>query len=255
MAVAAAPAAVRAAAVAASSRPAPLRRAARRRGLAPPSAVRPGSASPGAGQLVVELAVANEVDQLRDLLAEAYGESTAADLDSSSRAIRVAQLRTAAQRAAHAGSAPALRLLLEHGAELGAAFGNGRAIACEAAARGHAEVLRVLLDPDLGGVQTTVQNGYGRTCLMEAAKNGHVGCVREALDAGAEIDFATKNANATAAMFAAAEGHADCFNLLRESGANLDVKRTMDGKTAMQIHRETVAAEIQRAIGRAKSDA
>ena len=116
-------------------------------------------------------------------------------------------------------------------------------------------MLRVLLDPDLGGVQTTVQNGYGRTCLMEAAKNGHVGCVREALDAGAEIDFATKNANATAAMFAAAEGHADCFNLLRESGANLDVKRTMDGKTAMQIHRETVAAEIQRAIGRAKSDA
>ena len=176
-----APAAARAAAAAASP-PTPF---VAPPGLRPRPSVR-GQArfgQPGAGQLVVELAVANEVDQLRRLLAEAYAESTAADLDSSSRAIRVAQLRTAAQRRARR-LGPRARLLLEHGAELGAAFGNGRAIACEAAARGHAEVLRVLLDPDLGGVQTTVQNGYGRTCLMEAAKNGHVGCVREALDAG-----------------------------------------------------------------------
>ncbi len=36
---------------------------------------------------------------------------------------------------------------------------------------------------------------------MEAAKEGHLECVAVALKHGADIDFATKNANATAAMF------------------------------------------------------
>jgi ankyrin repeat protein len=40
-----------------------------------------------------------------------------------------------------------LRLLLEYGADLGLEQGNGRAIACEAAARGHREVLKLLLAP------------------------------------------------------------------------------------------------------------
>jgi ankyrin repeat protein len=163
-----------------------------------------------------------------------------------------------------------LRLLLQHGADLGLELGNGRTIAVEAAARGHADVLRLLLAPkDAGagdaptgekservgarnanaggggaGVSTTVQNGYGRTLLMEAARNGHVGCVRVGVAAGADVNFATKNSNVTAAMFAAMEGHAECFTALRDAGADLNVARNLDGKTAMQMHRERVAAEM-----------
>lgn len=200
------------------------------------------------------------------MLKESYGGDDDGDakLDASTRAIRAAQVRTAAQRAAHVGQAGTLRILLRHGADLGLELGNGRTIAVEAAARGHADVLRLLLTPtrtpaadaadaadddeDIvgGGASTEVQNGYGRTALMEAAKNGHVDCVLAAVEAGADVNFATKNANVTAAMFAAAEGRADCLNALRRAGADLDVRRNQDGKTAMQIHRERVAAEMMR---------
>jgi len=58
-----------------------------------------------------------------------------------------------------------------------------------------------------------------------------------------DLDFATKNYNATAAIFAAREGHLNCLNILREAGADMDIERS-DGKTAMQIHREQVRAQM-----------
>ena len=120
----------------------------------------PGSGQPGGGQLIVELASTGQVDPLRRLLDESYAGDIAS-LDASTRAIRTAQVRTAAQRAAHHGQAGTLRLLVERGADLGLGLGNGRAIACEAASRGHADVLRILLLD--AGASTEVQNGYGRT--------------------------------------------------------------------------------------------
>ena len=55
----------------------------------------------------------------------------------------------------------------------------------------------------------------------------------------------------SAAMFAAAENHAECLNVLRDAGCDLDIERTLDGKTAMQIHRETVQAEMRKVLGKA----
>ena len=92
-------------------------------------------------------------------------------------------------------------------------------------------------------MSTEVQNGHGRTVLMEAAMNGHAECLRVAIEAGSDLDFATKNYNATAAIFAAREGHLNCLNILREAGADMDIERS-DGKTAMQIHREQVRAQM-----------
>ena len=230
--------------------PSPARLCARR-GPAPARGAFHGSGAPGSGQLIVELATKGDVAGLRDLLDSSYGGGVGAssELDASTRAIVGAQVRTAAQRAAHAGQDGTLRLLLERGADLGLAYGNGRAIAVEAAARGHASVLEVLLT--VGGASTETQNGYGRTCLLEAAKEGHVECVRVALANGANKNFVTKNANMSAAMFAAAENRAECLNVLRDAGCDLDIERTLDGKTAMQIHRETVKAEINKVLGKA----
>ena len=89
-----------------------------------------------------------------------------------------------------------------------------------------------------------VQNEHGRTLLMEASRNGRAECLRVAVEAGADVNFATKDGNVTAAMFAAMEGHAECLNALRDLGADLNVQRNQDGKTAMQLHRDRVAAEI-----------
>ena len=218
------------------------------RGPAPCRSVVPGSGAPGSGQLIVEFAAAGNVKALTRLLDIEYSIPDE-ELDSSTKAIRTAQLRTAAQRAVHAGMIYTLRLLLERGAELGLDMGNGRAIACEAAARGQHQVLALLLAPHDppesigGGVSTEVQNGHGRTVLMEAAMNGHAECLRVAIEAGSDLDFATKNYNATAAIFAAREGHLNCLNILREAGADMDIERS-DGKTAMQIHREQVRAQM-----------
>ena len=230
--------------------PSPARRCARR-GPAPARGAFHGSGAPGSGQRIVELATKGDVAGLRDLLDSSYGGGVGAssELDASTRAIVGAQVRTAAQRAAHAGQDTTLRLLLERGADLGLGYGNGRCVAVEAAARGHASVLEVLLT--VGGASTETQNGYGRTCLLEAAKEGHVECVRVALAAGADIDFVTKNANMSAAMFAAAENRAECLNVLRDAGCDLDIERTLDGKTAMQIHRETVQTEMRKVLGKA----
>jgi|TARA_B110000305_G_scaffold30777_1_gene29338 ankyrin repeat protein len=189
------------------------------------------------------------VNGLRDLLDTSYGGGVgnASTLDPSTKAIVAAQLRTAGQRAAHTGQAATLKLLLQRGCDLGLGFGNGRCVHVEVAARGHAEVLEVLLVEARVSLET--QNGYGRTCLMEAAKEGHLECVAVALKHGADIDFATKNANATAAMFAAANRHTECFNFLRNAGCDLEIARALDGKTAMQIHTETVKAEMAKVLG------
>ena len=159
------------------------------RGPAPCRSVVPGSGAPGSGQLIVEFAAAGNVKALTRLLDIEYSIPDE-ELDSSTKAIRTAQLRTAAQRAVHAGMIYTLRLLLERGADLGLDMGNGRAIACEAAARGQHQVLALLLAPHDppesigGGVSTEVQNGHGRTVLMEAAMNGHAECLRVAIEAG-----------------------------------------------------------------------
>ena len=75
--------------------------------------------------------------------------------------------------------------------------------------------------------------------------------LKRLLKQGADIDFVTKNANMSAAMFAAAENRAECLNVLRDAGCDLDIERTLDGKTAMQIHRETVQAEMRKVLGKA----
>ena len=90
------------------------------------------------------------------------GVGNASTLDPSTKAIVAAQLRTAGQRAAHTGQAATLKLLLQRGCDLGLGFGNGRCVHVEVAARGHVEVLEVLLVEARASLET--QNGYGRTC-------------------------------------------------------------------------------------------
>ena len=93
------------------------------RGSAPCRSVVPGSGAPGSGQLIVEFAAAGNVKALTRLLDIEYSVPDA-ELDSSTKAIRTAQLRTAAQRAVHAGMIYTLRLLLERGADLGLDMGE-----------------------------------------------------------------------------------------------------------------------------------
>lgn len=202
-------------------------------GIAPP-----GSDLPGGGQLICQYASEGNVIKLRALLNGPYAQ---APEDSSARAIRIAQLRTAAQRAMACNQVVALKTLIDFGADLNFTMGNGRLVAVEACAAGRAEIAHVLFD---AGVSTEVVNGYGRTALLEASLAGHVDCVDVCLKAGANVNFATKNQGTTAAHLAATNGHMPVLAQLREAGADMTIERLGDGKTALQIQREHVKRQL-----------
>lgn len=184
--------------------------------------------------------------RLTDLLDGPY--SSIEPDDASSKGIRTAQVRTAAQRAMACNQVPALRALLRFGAEqdppidFGFALGTSRLVAVEAAGAGRADILSVLFDE--AGISTEVVNGYGRTALLEAAMNGHESTTRVAIEAGANVDFVTARHGNTAAHLAASNGHIGVLNLLRAAGARLDVERGGDGKTALQLHKELVQKQL-----------
>lgn len=213
------------------------RRSVRTRSLA-------GTDLPGGGQELVQYASEGNLRRLTDLLDGPY--SSIEPDDASSKGIRTAQVRTAAQRAMACNQVPALRALLrfgnEHGIDFGFALGTSRLVAVEAAGAGRADILSVLFEE--AGISTEVVNGYGRTALLEAAMNGHESTARVAIEAGANVDFITARHGNTAAHLAASNGHIGVLNLLRAAGARLDVERGGDGKTALQLHKELVQKQL-----------
>lgn len=202
-----------------------------------------GSDLPGGGQELVEYANTGNLRKLEDLLDGAYAQEPQ---DASSKAVRVAQLRTAAQRAMSQGHVACLRRLLQHGDTCGYDFGfklgNNRSSAVEAAGAGRADICRVLFEN--GRVSTELVNGFGRTALLEAALNGREECVRVCLEFGANVDFATKMQGNTAAHLAAQSGNITVLNILREHGANMNAERFGDLKTPLTLHREHVQKQM-----------
>lgn len=203
-----------------------------------------GTDLPGGGQELVEYASTGNLKKLTDLLDGPY---TMTPTDASGKAVRVAQLRTAAQRAMTTGHVACLKALLAHGESHGLDYGfnaaNGRLCAVEAAGAGRADVLRVLFETARLG--TEVVNGYGRTALLEAALNGHEDCVLVCLEFGADVNFRTKNQGITAAHLAAQQGSIAVLNVLREAGANMDAERFGDFKTPLALHREHVQKQMK----------
>lgn len=127
----------------------------------------------------IEAAGKNDVQEMREMLAEGLVEPTARDLSG----------RSAVHAAAAEGSEAALALLLQRGAlDASAAGGSGRGRQRPplllAAARGNVGCVDILLraqaDP---GASDTV----GKAPLHEASWLGHAGCARRLLVAGATL--------------------------------------------------------------------
>ena len=206
---------------------------------------------------LVAAAETGDVQSLLNLMNDVYVPAP----DASTAKIRDAQIRAAALAATRGGSAPALRLMLDRGADLGL-FEDGAeeedrlkcTMGIECAGRGRAEVLDVLLtDRRVGGVSTECRDPRnGMTALMAAARFGHVACIAVLVDAGCDVDARSdfgsgkQGGGSTAAMMAAENGHAGALNALRAACADVDLTREVDGKTAMQLHREKVAGEMKK---------
>ncbi|CAE7876403.1 ANKRD50 [Symbiodinium sp. KB8] len=97
-----------------------------------------------------------------------------------------------------------------------------------AAAGGHVEVLRLLLE---AGADKNLADNDGSTALMMAAAQGHATVLRLLLEAGADKNLAD-NDGSTALMMAARGGHADVMRLLLEAFADANLANNQ-GTTAL----------------------
>ena len=112
-----------------------------------------------------------------------------------------------------------------------------------AAARGHAEIVRLLVEKESG-----MKDRGGWTALMWAAENGRADCVELLL--GKEGGMRNK-IGGTALMIAAGRGHADCAKLLlaEEGGMSDDYRDTALMFAAMRGHAECVKLLLEKEVG------
>ncbi|EFO61168.1 NEK, Kinase [Giardia lamblia P15] len=112
-----------------------------------------------------------------------------------------------------------------------------------AAARGHAEIVDVLLEKEGG-----MRNRYGETALMKAAENGHANCTKLLLEKEGGMKG---DGGRTALMVAAGSGHLECVNLLleREDGIQTDLGETALMWAALNGHPDCVKLLLEKEGG------
>lgn len=123
---------------------------------------------------------------------------------------------------------------------------------CLAALRGHAGLVRALLEARAGGA---VNDGMGRsegTALSHAACVGHTETARALLDAGAKVD-SVAHGGWTVLMDAAFGGHTGVVRLLLERGANPNLVAEWHS-TALSVAASVSAADVCRALVAAGAD-
>ncbi|XP_044877633.1 ankycorbin isoform X2 [Mauremys mutica] len=108
-----------------------------------------------------------------------------------------------------------------------------------AAAKGHAECLRIMTTH---GVDVTAQDGTGHTALHLAAKNSHLDCIKRLLQSKCPAD-STDNSGKTALHYAASCGCLQVVQLLCEHKCPINVK-DLDGNIPLLLAVQNGYAEI-----------
>ncbi len=132
--------------------------------------------------------------------------------------------------ASKAGDVEAMTQLLDGGAAVDQANGDGTTSLWIACQNGRVDAARLLLDK---GAEVNRADEGRRTPLYAACEHGHVGAVRLLLDKGAEVDRATKKGSTP--LFAACfNGHVGAVRLVLDKGAVVD-RATKTGSTPLGI--------------------
>jgi ankyrin repeat protein len=133
--------------------------------------------------------------------------------------------------AAMRGDLGAVRALVERGADVNVAQGDGMTALHWAAERGDAEMTRFLLDR---GAETGAITRIGdRTPLHLAARAGKPATVNLLLEAGADPMTTTESGGSTALHFAAAAGNTAIVRALLEHGAEIDAPEATWAQTPL----------------------
>jgi ankyrin repeat protein len=126
----------------------------------------------------------------------------------------------------------AVRSLLEQGADVNGAQGDGMTALHWAAEHGDQELTRLLLK---GGADPGAATRIGRhTPLHVAATRGHYRVIGRLVDATADVNSTTAT-GAAPLHFAAASGSSDAMTLLLDHGAAIDVREPQWGQTPLMF--------------------
>lgn len=135
--------------------------------------------------------------------------------------------------AAMQGDADAVRALIESGADVDAALGDGMTALHWSAERGDSEIAALLLNAG-AEVESTTRLGAYRP-LHLAAKGGHTPVVQALLQAGATPKAGTTTGDVTPLHLAAASGSASSVATLIKGGADVDRGETAWGQTPLMF--------------------
>ncbi|HSF15687.1 MAG TPA: ankyrin repeat domain-containing protein [Vicinamibacteria bacterium] len=135
--------------------------------------------------------------------------------------------------AAKAGDLQSVRTILQQGADVNAAQGDGMSALHWAAVLGDAQMAEMLI---YAGANVMAETRIGHyTPLHVAAKGGKAAVVETLLEAGADVNARTTNSGSTPLHLAAASGNASVVTALLARGANVDARDSEWGQTPL-IH-------------------
>jgi ankyrin repeat protein len=142
------------------------------------------------------------------------------------------QADTPVADAAKAGNHTAVRKLLQDGADVNAAHGDGMTALHWAALNGDLALVGIL---EHAGANLKAATRIDKaTPLLLAAENGHAAVVRALLEVGADAKATDANGT-TALMLAAAAGQADAIRFLLHHGAAVNARERVMERTALMF--------------------
>jgi ankyrin repeat protein len=134
--------------------------------------------------------------------------------------------------AAREGDRERVRSLLEEGADVNTAHGDGMTALHWAAQKGDLEMAEMLLYAGANVKAATRLGAY--TPLLLAARDGHAPMLEALLTAGSDVNTASST-GVTPLMEAAASGSSEAVTVLLDRGAEVNAKESARGETALMF--------------------
>jgi uncharacterized protein len=135
--------------------------------------------------------------------------------------------------AARSGNIDEIRALVQKGADVNAAEGDGMTALHWAAEGNHAEAASILL---YAGARLDARTRIGAyTPLLVASRVGNAEVIEVLLEAGADVHYRTTTGEMTALHFAAAAGNPRAVELLLDHGAEVDAREGGSDHTPLMV--------------------
>jgi ankyrin repeat protein len=147
--------------------------------------------------------------------------------------------------AAMSGNRDVVRTLLQGGADVNTALGDGMTALHYAALKNDGELAKMLLVAGANVKATTRLGGY--TPLLLASRAGNAAVMDTLIGAGGDPNSATVNGT-SALMLAATAGKTDAVKLLLDKGANVNATEKARNETALMFAAASARADVIRLL-------